>query len=210
MARGNTRWAQIAERVVYILDDDPKSREYLRAVFKLEGFQVESAQTVTQYLEATAQRAPDVVLMNAGFDNEGGIELLRTIASEKSGTAVIILQDGDTTRLTVEAMKAGAYDVFAQPFNVTAIVKSVLESLGSRVMLVNGMRGTKPLYARTIGRLTPREREVLDQLINGLTNKETGRALGISSRTVEVHRSRVMEKLGARNTADLLRLVLVQ
>lgn len=210
MARGNTRWTRTADRLVFVLDQNLRTQEYLGTIFRLEGFQVGYARSVDEYLKATAGRTPNIALMNADFDGGKGLELLRLIRSKHLGTAVIVLQENDATRPTVEAMTAGAYDVFSAPFDTEMIVESAFNSLDTGIMVVNGRYGAKHLHVRNFGALTPRECDVLDQLVGGLTNKEAGRALGISPRTVEVHRSRVMEKLGAKNTADLLRIVLVQ
>ena len=105
-------------------------------------------------------------------------------------------------------MKAGAADVIAKPINTDRLVKAVTDALRRNVHVGVPSAGRRPVEVRGFAQLTPREREVLELITNGQSNKEAGRELGISPRTIEVHRARVMEKLGARNTADLMRIVL--
>jgi len=99
-------------------------------------------------------------------------------------------------------------DVVTKPINTEQLIQSVLDSLRQDVHLGAVEGGRRPVEVRGFSQLTPREREVLQLITNGQSNKEAGRELGISPRTIEVHRARVMEKLGARNTADLMRIVL--
>lgn len=105
-------------------------------------------------------------------------------------------------------MKLGATDVLTKPIDNEMLVRSVRDALTRDVFLGTVQGGKRPIEIRGFNQLTPREREVLELISNGQSNKETGRELGISPRTVEVHRAGVMDKLGARNTADLIRIVL--
>ena len=108
----------------------------------------------------------------------------------------------------VRAMKAGASDVITKPIDNEHLIEAVLDALRRDVVLGAVERGRRPIEVRGFSQLTPREREVLQLISNGQSNKEAGRQLGISPRTIEVHRARVMEKLGAKNTADLMRILL--
>jgi len=103
-------------------------------------------------------------------------------------------------------MKSGAADVIAKPVDADLLVTRVRKI--HRDLRV-GSRPTPPVEVRSFTQLTPREREVLQLIAQGQSNKKAGRELGISPRTIEVQRARVMEKLGARNTADLMRIVLI-
>jgi len=134
--------------------------------------------------------------------------VLRRLKSMRSGVAVFMLGNEPQVELAVRAMKAGAADVVTKPINTEHLVQSVLDSLRQDVHLGAAEGGRRPVEVRGFSQLTPREREVLQLITNGQSNKEAGRELGISPRTIEVHRARVMEKLGAKNTADLMRIVL--
>jgi FixJ family two-component response regulator len=108
----------------------------------------------------------------------------------------------------VTAMKAGATDVVTKPIDNEHLVGIVRDALRQDVHVSAAAAGRRVIEVRGFAQLTQREREVLQLITNGQSNKEAGRELGISPRTIEVHRARVMEKLGARNTADLMRIVL--
>src|SRR6185437_8911784 len=100
-----------------------------------------------------------------------------------------------------------AADVVTKPIDTEHFIRTVLDALRRDVHLGALESGRRPVEVRGFAQLTPREREVLQLISNGQSNKEAGRELGISPRTIEVHRARVMEKLGAKNTADLMRIV---
>lgn len=107
------------------------------------------------------------------------------------------------------AMKLGAVDVFGKPLDTEYLSGSVRDALRRDIQFGSvQVSGGRSVEIRGFSRLTAREREVLQLVADGMSNKEAGRTLGISPRTVEVHRARVMEKLGAKNAADLMRIVL--
>jgi FixJ family two-component response regulator len=107
--------------------------------------------------------------------------------------------------MAVRAIKDGAFDFIEKPFDADTVVRRVEDAISAQKQRpAHGEFETSPIASA----LTPRERDVLREITAGATNKEAGRKLGISPRTIEVHRARIMEKLGARNTADLMRIVL--
>jgi two-component system response regulator FixJ len=121
----------------------------------------------------------------------------------------IISGDGDVA-CAVEAVKSGAFDYLIKPFDARAIVTRVgsgIAGFAKRDAPINGSNGMVFEFHGQAW-LTPREREVLAQIAGGSSNKEAGGRLGINPRTIEVHRARIMEKIGARNAADLVRIVL--
>jgi two-component system response regulator FixJ len=121
----------------------------------------------------------------------------------------IVTGDGDVSS-AVEAVKSGAYDYLVKPLDARSIVSRVRGAVATFARHDGGTGGKIALSMDVPGQrlLTPREREALTQIAEGASNKEVGRRLGISPRTVEVHRARIMEKIGARNAADLVRIVL--
>jgi FixJ family two-component response regulator len=110
----------------------------------------------------------------------------------------------------VLAMKYGATDVLSAPIDTEHLVSVVRDALRRDVHLGAMRDGQRQIEVRGFSQLSNREREVLQLLVSGNSNKEAARSLGISPRTVEVHRARVMQKLGAKNTADLIRIVLTR
>jgi FixJ family two-component response regulator len=196
------------DRLVHIVDGDPATCEALSVLFRLEGFQTVFSVDVPGLYAALERRRPDVVVLNMRVGPEDGLAVLRRLKAMHAGVAVFMLANESDVELAVRAMKAGAADVVTKPINTEQLIQSVLDSLRQDVHLGAVEGGRRPVEVRGFSQLTPREREVLQLITNGQSNKEAGRELGISPRTIEVHRARVMEKLGARNTADLMRIVL--
>ncbi len=196
-------------RLVHILDADPATCEALSVLFRLEGFQTRFSVDTASFLAALETRRPDLVVANLRIGGESGLEVLRRVKSLRGGTPVFILTDQGEVAGAVEAMKAGASDVLPKPLDGDRLLRAVYDALRHDVRVApEAVAGERRIEVRGFDQLTPREREVLELITNGRSNKEAGRQLGISPRTIEVHRARVMEKLGARNTADLMRIVL--
>jgi two-component system response regulator FixJ len=196
------------DRSVHILDADAATCEALSVLFRLEGFQTAFATDTAGFLMAAERRPPDVAIVNIRVGNEDGLAILKRIKTLRTGTPVFIIENRPEVDFAVLAMKAGASDVFTKPIDAERLVRVVRETLHRDIQVGTVAGGRRQVEVRGFDQLTPREREVLQLITNGQSNKEAGRELGISPRTIEVHRARVMEKLGARNTADLMRIVL--
>ncbi|WDR07075.1 LuxR C-terminal-related transcriptional regulator [Devosia rhodophyticola] len=196
------------DRLIHIADPDPATCEALSVLFRLEGFQTIFSLDASHFLASLERRRADVVVTNLQVGNENGLNLLARVKAMRTGTPVFILCDTPQVEVAVAAMKAGASDVITKPIDSEYFLQSVRDALRRDIHLGAMIGGRRPVEVRGFSQLTPREREVLQLITNGQSNKEAGRELGISPRTIEVHRARVMEKLGARNTADLMRIVL--
>ena len=196
------------DRLVHIVDSDPGTCEALSVLFRLEGFQTAFALDDMGFYSLLDRRKPDVVILNLSLDGKDSIEILKKVKALRIGTPVFLISDHNDVIAAVSAMKAGATDIITKPIDSEKLVRAVREALRRDVHLGAVQGGRRPIEIRGFNQLTPREREVLQLISNGQSNKEAGRDLGISPRTIEVHRARVMEKLGARNTADLMRIVL--
>jgi FixJ family two-component response regulator len=197
------------DRLVHILDADPATCEALSILFRLEGFQTTFSLEAPAFFAAVERRRPDVVVVNLRVaTGEDGLGVVRRVKAMRTGTAVFVVCEMRDVDAAVRAMKAGAADVVSKPIDSEHLVQSVRDTLRRDVHLGAVTGGYRPVEVRGFSQLTPREREVLQLITNGQSNKEAGRELGISPRTIEVHRARVMEKLGARHTADLMRIVL--
>lgn len=196
------------DRLVHILDPDPRTCEALSVLFRLEGFQTAFSVDVGGFLSAIDRRPADIVIVNQQVGDTDGLTIARTVKAMRAGTPVFVLQNEPDVPLAVEAMKAGAANVVTKPIDTERTLGAVREVLSQDVHVGAVEEGRRVVEVRGFSQLTPREREVLQLITDGQSNKEAGRQLGISPRTIEVHRARVMEKLGARNTADLMRIVL--
>lgn len=196
------------DRVVSIVDSDPNTCEALSVLFRLEGFQTDFSLQLEGFFSSLERRQPDVIVLSLDFPGNDSLPALARIKSMRTGTPVFMVADKPDIEAAVTAMKYGATDVIAKPIDTERLVRAVRDALRRDVHLGAVQGGRRPVEIRGFNQLTPREREVLQLITNGQSNKEAGRQLGISPRTIEVHRARVMEKLGARNTADLMRIVL--
>lgn len=198
----------LAGKLLYIVDDDIGRCEILSVLLRLEGFQTNFFVDTDQFLTLCARRAPDIVLLSLALSQESGLNFLRRIKSEFAGIPVIALAPAGQVDAAVLAMKFGANDVISAPFDSEYLLQVIRECLRKDIHIGAVHDGIRTVEVRGFSRLTDREREVLNLLVNGCRNKEVGRALNISPRTAEAHRSRIMYKLGAKNAADLLRIVL--
>jgi FixJ family two-component response regulator len=196
------------DRLVHILDADPHTCEALSVLFRLEGYQTAFSIEPSAFFAAVERRRPDVVIINRRVGGTDGLSLLTRFKMMRIGTPVFILEDEPEVAFAVAAMKAGAADVVAKPLDSEYLLSAVRDALRRDVHIGAADGGARKIEVRGFSQLTAREREVLQLITDGQSNKEAGRQLGISPRTIEVHRARVMEKLGARNTADLMRIVL--
>ncbi|KRA42150.1 response regulator transcription factor [Devosia sp. Root635] len=196
------------DRLIHIVDGDPATCEALSVLFRLEGFQTTFSLEAAHFIVGLERRRPDIVVLNLRMGEESGLGLLRRVKAMRTGTPVFMLADVPQVEAAVTAMKLGASDVISKPIDTEHLLTVIRDALRRDVHLGAMQGGRRPVEVRGFSQLTPREREVLQLITNGQSNKEAGRELGISPRTIEVHRARVMEKLGARNTADLMRIVL--
>src|SRR5581483_11070979 len=138
-----------------------------------------------------------------------GLDILMEIDAHHYDAPILIMSGQGDIPMAVDAIKRGAFDFIEKPFDVEAVIVQVREAIRGWRRSAPGPAGdARPLRFPGHELLTPREREVLAQIAGGASNKEAGRRLGISPRTIEVHRARIMEKLRAKNAADLVRIVL--
>jgi two-component system, LuxR family, response regulator FixJ len=194
---------------IHIVDDDPAVLDALSIVFTLEGYQVTGFVDCHSFLSAARQHTPSCIILDVQMPDRSGLDILKELNAEHYPAPIFIISGQGDIPMAVDAIKSGALDFFEKPFDADMVVSRVREAIDAQTRRMqnpglNDNFGDFPGH----GSLTPREREVLSQIAAGASNKEAGRHLGISPRTIEVHRARIMEKLGARNAADLVRIVL--
>jgi two-component system, LuxR family, response regulator FixJ len=196
---------------LFIVDDDASVRDALSAVFTVEGFDVTRFAEGESFLAEAKTRTPACVLLDVHMPGRSGLDILREIDAQHYGAPIFIISALGDIPTAVDAIRNGAFDFIEKPFDPLAVVTRVRAAVESWVRRHgNGKAKQQTLKLVGCDRLTPREREVLEQIAGGSSNKEAGRQLGISPRTIEVHRARIMEKLGAKNAADLVRIVLTE
>ncbi|MTI42432.1 LuxR family two component transcriptional regulator [Roseibium hamelinense] len=190
---------------IYIVDDDPAVRDALSVVFNLEGFEVETFSDGDTFVQSASKTHPACVLLDVHMPGRSGIEILKALNAEHYPAPIFIISGQGDIPMAVEAIRNGAFDFIEKPFDAEAVVSRINDGISAMRKSQSDEPGVSFSGA---DQLTRREREVLSEITNGASNKEAGRTLGISPRTVEVHRARIMEKLGAKNAADLVRIVL--
>lgn len=194
-------------RQISVIDGDAGVRDVLFAVLDGTGFAVRTYMSAGHFLSDYTSRGGCIVA-NVLLPDMDGLELLQQVARQAMDKPVVLFSAEADVPLAVATMKAGAVDFLLHPFDTATLVSSVEHAL--RIGWKASKRGAEMRAARTrLALLTPRERHVLDQLVMGQPNKVVAHALGISARTVEFHRAHVMDKLGARNMSDLMRLALL-
>ncbi|HVB14994.1 MAG TPA: response regulator FixJ [Stellaceae bacterium] len=195
-----------AERLVYVVDDDEAVRESLSALLEAMGYTVRTFGLARDFLAAAPTVKPGCLVADIRMPEIDGLELQRQLTARSFNFPLIVITGHGDVPLAVRAMKAGALDFIEKPFAAEAIVASIDAALAR---LASGEED--PLMATAasrLGLLSPREREVLQGLLAGLPNKSIAYDLAISPRTVEIHRARVMDKMGARSLSELIRMSL--
>jgi two-component system, LuxR family, response regulator FixJ len=195
-------------RLVYLVHDDTAVVEQITTVLRLEGFQTRIFFNYTQFRDAIEVNTPDAVLLASIIGAESGLTYLRHTRSRHPTSPCFFLLKKPDVDTAVAAMKMGASDVLGQPIDAEHLVTTIVSELRKDVTYGASVNGVRTVVVRGFSSLTKREREVLQLITQGNSNKMTAQQLAISDRTVEVHRARCMEKLGARNLADLMRIVL--
>jgi len=191
---------------VFVVDDDPMVLNALSIFLSREGYQVSGFSEGASFLDAAKSRTPICIILDVHMPGQTGLDLLKELKAQEYPAPIFIVSGSGDIPMAVEAIKNGAFDFIEKPVKASTVVTRVREA----VEAWSRRKGNGNLPQAFPGReqLTSRERDVLAQIAAGSSNKEAGRELGISPRTIEVHRARIMEKLGARNAADLMRIVL--
>jgi two-component system response regulator FixJ len=194
-------------RQISVIDGGAGMRDAMFAMLDRAGFAVRTYMSAGHFLSDYTSRGGCIVA-NVLLPDMDGLELLQQIARQGMDKPVVLFSAEADVPLAVATMKAGAVDFLLHPFDAATLIASMEHAL--RIGWKASKRGAEMRAARTaLALLTPRERHVLDQLVIGQPNKVVAHALGISARTVEFHRAHVMDKLGARNMSDLMRLALL-
>lgn len=195
-----------SERQIFIVDDDADVRDSLRALLESAKFNVVDYDSARAFL-AAAPLHGGCLIADIRMPDMDGLELQEELVTRGSGLPVIIVTGHGDVPLAVRAMKAGAVDFIEKPYDDELLLASVSRALAAGAVRQNFMT-VDPAVMELIGSLTPREREVLEHLIAGRPNKVVAFELGISPRTVEIHRAHLMEKMQVRSLPELVRIAL--
>ena len=195
------------EPVVYIIDDDPSVRDALGVMLQYSGYRVELFADAESFLAALRDDWVGCVVADLRLPGMSGLELQARLIERRSAIPVVIITAHGDVPTARKALRAEAVDFIEKPFEDPELRQAIDTAFSMerrRVVLERNRR----VYAQKMASLSAREREVLDLAATGLHAKQIAAALGISARTVEIHKQRIMEKLGVRNVAELVRFAL--
>lgn len=195
------------DATAFIVDDDAAVREGLSALLAAKRYKVETYPSAEAFLEAISPDREGCLIADIRMAGMSGMELQRELSRRGMPIPVVIITGHGEVPLAVAALKAGAVDFLEKPFDSDAILASVEEAM-RRLGKAKAQGFERATIAERAATLSAREREVMDLVVTGQPNKVIAHRLGIAIRTVEIHRARVMEKLGARNLSELVRMVI--
>jgi FixJ family two-component response regulator len=197
---------------IFVIDDDPEIRKTLSIVLSAGGFDVVCFADGVALLAVARERSPVCIFLDVHIPGRSGLDVLKELNAADYPAPIFMISGQGDIAMAVDAIKHGALDFIEKPFHGREIVTRVHEAIGA---FANRRAGSSDLSTSLLhfpGRepLTRREREVLTLLVAGTSNKDAGRKLGISQRTIEYHRANVMKKLDAKNASDLIRIALTE
>jgi FixJ family two-component response regulator len=193
------------EQTVYVVDDDASVRTALKRLLGSVGFACQTFGTADDFLRASRVDGPQCLILDLRLPGTSGLELQRELAGFERPLPIIFLTGHGDIPVTVRAMKAGASEFLTKPVREQELLEAIRKALDrDREALRKRMEATG--LRRRYDDLTPRERQVMRLVVTGLLNKQVAAELGISEKTVKVHRAQVMQKMHAGSLAELVRM----
>jgi two-component system response regulator FixJ len=197
----------VSKGCVYIVDDDFAVRDSLEMLLISHAYETRLFRDGNEFLQAAPFLQSGVLLVDLQMPGMDGLELLDRLKGRKIKFPVIVITGFGNITIAVKAMRAGAVDFVEKPFSNETIFASIELALASETAPPEGGI-QREVVAQRLTRLSRREHEVMTRLVAGNSNKVTALTLGLSPRTVEIHRARVMEKMQARSLSELVRLAI--
>lgn len=186
------------------MDDDVAICHALSVFLENHGYRVQKFSSAEAFLKYAGGTVDSIMLLDQRMTGMTGLELQAELARRGIALPIIFITGNGDVRMSVQAVKAGAIDFLEKPFSNEDLLASVKEAF-SWARASRKRSGQLAAARKSYAGLTDREREVLQHVVTGLSNRELGEVLGVSERTVEVHRSRAMKKMGAESLPDLVR-----
>jgi two-component system response regulator FixJ len=196
-----------AEPIIYIVDDDDAVRSSLSLLLKTEDFNTATFESGDEFLAACPDQGAGCILLDIRMPGTNGLMVQKALAEKNCTLPIIFITGHGDIPMAVDAMQDGAFDFIQKPFRDQELLDRIRQALDAQQAEQDQNEELQELRRR-LDTLTPREMEVMDLVSQGGANKVIAMDLGLSQRTVEGHRARVMEKMGARSLAALVRMSL--
>ena len=195
------------EPTVFVVDDDPGVGDAIRLLLRSVGLRAEAFLSAKEFLEAFDPDRPGCLVLDVRMPGMSGLDLQSHLEDLGSAMPIIFVTAHGDIPMAVDAVKAGALDFIQKPFRDQELLDKIQEALATDRDTRAEEQEIEEVRSR-MESLTPRETEVMELVVAGKPNKNIARALGISQRTVEIHRARVMEKMQVRSVSMLVQLVM--
>ena len=195
------------QQTVYVVEDDEAVRDSLELLLKSDGKPVKTYDNANAFLKDYTEKMAGCIVLDIRMPGMDGMELQKKLNDKHSILPIIFVTGHGDVPMAVDAMKEGAIDFIQKPYREEALLEKIDAALALDVEQRKTL-GEKQEILRRVKSLTPREHEIMDRMIEGQANKVIAIELEISQRTVEIHRSRVMHKMGTHSLAHLVRMIL--
>ena len=195
--------------LIYVVDDDDAFRDSLRWLLESSGYRVATYPSAATFLENYRLESGACVVLDVRMPGTSGLELQQEISRRGRSIPVIFVTGHGDVPMAVQAIKHGAFDFIEKPFK-DEVLLALIEKATKSDAALRVEDAQRQSAAARLASLTQREREIMERVVAGKRNKAIAEELGISVKTVEIHRSRVMEKMGAESLAALIQMVMPQ
>lgn len=195
----------MSDAVVYVVDDDESVRRALSRLMRAAGLEAKTFPSAQAFLDHPSPDRPACLVLDIRLPGPSGLDLQSALSQAQRDIPIVFITGHGTVPASVRAMKGGAVDFLQKPFDDRDLLDGVKRGL-QRSREARAGRAERSEIEGRLGRLTPREREVLELVVVGLLNKQIADKLGIAEKTIKVHRGRVMQKMEANSVADLVRM----
>jgi two-component system response regulator FixJ len=193
------------DQTVFVIDDEEAVRDSMRMMLERAGYNVRAFASAEEFLEAHDTSVTGCIVCDVRLGGQSGLDLQHELNRRSCALPVILITGHGDVEMAVAAVKRGAVDFIEKPFEDERLYTSVAQALAAGREILAKEEEISALRTR-IAELSPRQRDVMELLIDGLSSKEIGKQLGISPRTVETYRAFVMAKMGASSLAELVKM----